>query len=254
MISSQTELLGVRIDDLSMDQALARAQEFLAEPKFHHIVTPGPEFLLEASEHERFRTILNRSDLSLPEGMGLKVGSMLIGRPMKHRVPGADFVLGLMGLARQGGQRVFLFGSRPSVVEHTVRALLKQFPGLAIVGYESGYRGPWQRLHDHRVVEKIHRAKPDILLVALGAPKQELWIDQHRQALHDVRIAIGVGRTFDYVAGTIKRAPKVVRRLGFEWLHTWLFARSYHHPEFRRQRVRNATWHFLATIIRHGKA
>lgn len=253
MNPTQVQMLGVRIDDFSMDLALERAKKFLQEPEFHQIVTLGPEFLLEATAHERFRKILNRSDLALPEGMGLKVGSLLTGRRLKHRVPGVDFVDGLMGLAREGKYRVFLYGSRPKVVERAAHALQKRYPGLAIVGIESGYRGPWQRLHDHRIIEKIHRSKPDILLVALGAPKQELWIDRHRSALHDVRIAIGVGRTFDYLAGTIQRAPRLVRNFGFEWLHTWLFARRYHQPEFRRQRVQHATWNFITTLIRHAK-
>ncbi len=245
----QRQLLGVRIDDLSLQQALNVSETWLRDRGFHHVVTPGPEFLLEATAHEAFRAILNQSDLSIPDGMGIKVGFGVSGIRHRHRIAGVDYVLGLMRLAAGQHRSVFLLGAKPGVGERAASALLRDYPGLTIAGVESGERWPWTPLSDRRIVERIHHSKPDILLVALGAPKQELWIAKHRAHLHDVSIAVGVGRTFDYLAGLAPRAPAVIRRFGFEWLYTWVNAGKFHEPQRRRRRVWNATWTFFKTII-----
>lgn len=251
MADRQVALLDVRIDDCSLDEAIARVERFFHEPRLHQIVTPGPEFLLEARENPSFREVLKQSDLAIPDGFGLKVAAGLIGQPLRNRVPGVDFVLALLEWAAKHHKRVFLYGAQPGVAEKATINLLRRYPGLAIVGHESGYRGVWQQLKDHQIIHKIHRAKPDILLVALGAPRQELWIAKHRKAFHQVTIAVGVGRTFDYLSGHVQRPPAIVRRFGFEWLYTYLNAKQLHRPELRRQRVHNATWHFLKAVFSH---
>ncbi len=253
MSGSKISLLNVKINNLTMAEALGQAKEFLATKKFHHIVTPGPEFLLEASANPEFRRILNQADLALPDGMGLHVGSRLTGQRLKSRVPGIDFVEQLFSLAEREKKSVFLFGGAPGTAEKAARRIILRYPKLKIVGIESGFRGPWQKVHDDRVVNRIHLAKPDILIVALGFPKQELWIDRHHAALHDVAIVIGVGRTLEYLAGTIQRAPTVMRKAGLEWLHTYLNAGKYYQGKFRRQRVSNATAHFLLAVLRKSK-
>lgn len=243
-------IFDVQIDNVLLSEALDLAKRWLDEDVFHQVVTPGPEFLLEATVDPKFKAILNRADLSLPDGMGLYLASKFIGQPLRGRVTGVDFILGLMSLAAVRNCRVFLYGGQPGVANQAAQVLIQRYPGLAVVGVESGWRGPWQKLHDRRVVEKIHLARPDILLVALGAPKQEIWVDHHRQALHHVKISIGVGRTFDYLAGRVKRAPAAMRRLGLEWLHTFFTAAKYYQPQHRRQRIVNATWHFSREFAR----
>lgn len=249
-LAKKRRLLGVQIDDITMPEAIERAKAMLASHRFHHVVTPGPEFLLESTAHERFRSILNRADLSLPDGMGLKVAGWFTGQSFRKRVAGADFTLALLRLCDQHQYRIFLYGGQPGVAERAAQRIRRMYPNVVIAGFESGWRGPWKRLHEQRVVEKIHQARPHVLLVALGAPKQELWIDDHRRAFHDVRLAMGVGRTFDYLAGITPRAPRLVRQLGLEWTMTYLQAGRYYQPDFRRQRVRNATWHFMKTVLR----
>ena len=254
MERSTLQLLDVNIDSLSIKQALDRARAFLDSQEFHHIVTPGPEFLLEATANDEFRTILNQADLSLADGMGLHVGARLTGQNLQQRIPGVDFVERLLALAETGGYSVFFFGAPHGVGEAAAKQMIRRHPKLKIVGIESRYGNVWGRLHERRLIERIHLAKPDILLVALGAPKQELWIEHHRHDLHDVRIAIGVGRTLDYLAGVIRRPRAVWRKLGLEWLYTYIFAGRFHQPQHRRQRVTNATWHFLWTILRRHHA
>lgn len=253
MSGSTIRLLNVEIDNLTMAEALDRARSFLQTKRFHYIVTPGPEFLLEATANPEFRRILNQADLALPDGMGLHIGSRLTGQKLKVRVPGVDFVQAVLKLAENDSKSVFLFGGAPGTAEKAARRMIVQHPRLKIVGIESGFRGPWQKIHDDRVIERIHLSNPDILLVALGFPKQELWIDRHRHALHDIAIVIGVGRTLEYLAGTITRAPSIMRRTGLEWLHTYMNAGKYYQGKFRRQRVSNATARFLLTILRKPK-
>lgn len=254
MANNRIQLMDIPIDSVSRSEALRRALTFLHTDRFHQIATIGPEFLLEASANPRFAEILKHVDLALPEGMGIAFGARLTGQRISERYPGVDFVHDLLAAAAQHGRSVFLYGAAHAVVERAVLNLLRQYPGLNIVGFESGYRGVSWKLHERRIVERIRLAKPDILLVALGAPKQELWIDRHRQALHHVKIAIGVGRTFEYLAGTIPRAPATIRKLGLEWAHTFLYAGRYHDPKHRRQRVVNATWHFLRTVRKRRHA
>lgn len=254
MSGTSIRLLNVEIDNLTMAEAIARAKSFFGEKKFHHVVTPGPEFLLEATANPKFQRILQQADLALPDGIGLHLGSRLTGQRLRGRVPGVDFVEALLKLAATEGKSVFLFGGAHRTSETAAKKIMAKHPKLKIVGYESGYRGPWQKLHDQRIVEKIHLAKPDILLVALGFPKQELWIDHHRQGLHNVAIVIGVGRTLEYLAGTIKRAPEIMRRTGFEWLHTFFYAGQYYQGKLRRQRIGNATTRFLLTVIHRRHA
>jgi len=243
------KLLGVHIDDISLDEALRISEAWLREGGLHQVATVGPEFILEATANPTFLRIINSSALSLPEGIGVKVGFMLSGHRHRHRVPGVTYVAGLMSLAAHHGRSVFLYGGAPGVAADAARELLRRYPGLKIAGVESGTRHIWGRVPDHRIAERIHHAKPDILLVALGAPKQELWIDRHRDALHDVKIAIGVGRTFDYLSGRVPEPPAWVRRFGVEWLHTFVNAGRLHQPKMRRQRVKNATFHFLRHVL-----
>lgn len=250
-MSSRVKLLGVEIDNISLNQATARAEQMLQASRLHQVVTPGPEFLLEASANPTFKHVLNQADLALPDGIGLQVASWLTGKNLRSRVTGVDFTLAVLQLCHQHGYRIFLYGGQAGVAEQAAREIGRKYPNAVLAGFESGWRGPWQQLHEQRVVEKIHLAKPHVLLVALGAPKQELWIYRHRQALHDVRLAIGVGRTLDYLAGVTTRPPRLIRQLGLEWLMTFLQAGQHFQPQFRRQRVRNATWHFLRTVIQH---
>lgn len=254
MRSSTIRLLDVTIDNVTMAEAMSRTRDMMKEHRFHHVVTPGPEFLLEATANEKFRRILNAADLSLADGMGLHIGSRMSGQRLLQRIPGADYVIHVLQLAAEEGWRVFLYGGRPSIAERATAELLQRFPKLLIVGYESEDRLHWKRQSRRQVIERIHAAKPDIVLVALGAPKQELWIYDHRHDLHDVRLAVGVGRTFDYLAGAITRAPRLIRQSGFEWLYTFLTAGRYYQPQFRRRRVTNATYHFVLEMMKHRYA
>lgn len=246
---TRSHVLDVPIDDISLAEALTRSEAMLREGGFHQVVTPGPEFILESTVHDNFRAILQKSDLSIPDGMGLKVGSLLRGPRIYHRVPGVDYVHGLLGIANREGYHVFFLGAAHGVAEQAYVELHRQFPQLQLAGTETLRRGLWGKIPNYRVLERIRRSKADILLVALGFPRQEMWIDQHRDQLGSVKLAVGIGRTLDYFSGRLRRPPVFLRRLGLEWVGTWFGAHRYFQAKQRRRRVWNALWHYPWTLL-----
>ncbi|MBI4426410.1 MAG: WecB/TagA/CpsF family glycosyltransferase [Candidatus Kerfeldbacteria bacterium] len=240
-------IFDVPLDPVTLSSALDRAEAALAGQRLFHVVTPGPEFLMAAHANRKFRAVLQRADLSLPDGFGVIMAAWWLGLERLSRVTGMDFVRGLAARAAVKGYRLFLFGGASGVVARAAAALVREFPGIRIAGVESGVRG-WVRLPDALVSWRIRRAQPDILLVALGAPKQELWIDRHRAQLGRVRLVVGVGGVFDYLAGAVRWPPRLVRLLGLEWL--WRLVLQ---PRQRWQRIVTATWRFAREVLREKR-
>ncbi len=215
---SRVTILGVGIDKVTTDDAALLARRFLASPGQYHITTVNPEFLMEARHHQFFRTVLQKADLSLPDGFGLLAAARFKGTPLSGRVTGADFTLRLAELAQELGARIFLFGAEDGVARLAAHALQRHVPGLKIVGAENEWSFLRHKRSNQEILARIRRRRPSILLVALGSPQQELWIAEHLSLLPSVRIAMGVGGTFDFYAGRVRRAPLAFRRLGLEWL------------------------------------
>ena len=159
---------------------------------------------------------VNSAELVLPDGVGVLYGARILGRPIANRLPGIDFASALMARMAQQNLRVFLLGAKPGVAEAAAKRLEAQFPGLTVAGVNDGYFK-----EDAPVIEKINAARPDFLLVCLGAPKQELWMQQYAAQL-DVGLMAGLGGTLDVLSGNAKRAPKIFIKLGLEWLYRLL--------------------------------
>jgi N-acetylglucosaminyldiphosphoundecaprenol N-acetyl-beta-D-mannosaminyltransferase len=206
------EFLGVRVDDVTLDEALHIAIRFIEERRPRQIATVNPEFVMAARRLPEFKAVLNDADLCLPDGVGLTWGSWLLRQPLRARVPGVDFVWQLAGVCAQRAWSLFLLGGFGGVARETGERLRQRFPGLRIAGWYEGNPG------DPQSVERVRRASPDVLLVAYGAPAQDLWIHRHAAEL-EVPVSIGVGGSFDFIAGRARRAPAWLRRLGLEWLH-----------------------------------
>ncbi len=220
-------ILDVRIDEVTMDEAKARAQGFLHEKKLHRIFTPNPEILVAAKRHDSFRSILNTADLSLCDGKGLSFFS----EGKLDRITGVDFMLELLNIAEKEHKSVFLLGSgNTKTVKKLFDFIQVAYPNLHIAGMHPGpnffirkstivYKTSEEKRVNQQVIEEIQRNKPDILFVAFGHEKQEIWIDTHATELQGVKIAMGVGGAFDYISGSVRRAPKWLRTAGFEWLY-----------------------------------
>jgi N-acetylglucosaminyldiphosphoundecaprenol N-acetyl-beta-D-mannosaminyltransferase len=237
---------GVPVDPVTFEEALAAASGFLKDGGQHLIVTPNPEMAVLAFKDDAFARLLKSSDLAIADGFGLKVAAWIQKKRVPEIVTGVDFSLGLAGLCEQERCSVYLLGSEEGIAERAAERLRHAFPNLNVAGAESGgvirYRdGGWRQ--DEEVMEKIRRSKPDVLLVALGHGKQERWIRDHLQALPSVKIAVGVGGTFDYLSGKARRPPGSVRGLHLEWL--WRLGRE---PK-RLGRILNAVVVFILIVL-----
>ncbi len=211
---SQITLLGVRIDDVSMAETLTLIVAFLRAGMPRQIVTINPEFVMTAQHNPAFAAVLRAAALAVPDGVGLKLAARLAGQRLHGRVAGIDLCEQLAAASESHGWRLFLLGAAPGVAEATASALRQRFPGVVIAGT---YAGSPQPEDEATIRALIVAAQPDILLVAYGAPAQDLWIARNQSALQ-VPVAIGVGGSFDYLSGRVPRAPHWLRQLGLEWL------------------------------------
>ena len=205
--------MGIKFDNVTMDEALARAQELMDRPGADYCVTPNAEIVYEAMHDASFAQLVNDAALVLPDGAGVVLGAKILKTPLKQKVAGIDFAAALMDVLVRQGKRLYLLGSKPGVAEQAAENLRKQHPGLQICGTADGYfkdEGP--------VVEKINASGADVLFVCLGAPKQELFMQRHQQQLQ-VSFMIGLGGSLDGFAGNVRRAPDWMIRLQLEWLY-----------------------------------
>ncbi len=215
-MSGRIDVLGVAFDNVTMDEAVAAALALQKERKAAYIVTPNPEIVMLCRENPDAAAAVRAAALTIPDGVGVVYGAKLLGTPLKEKVGGCDFALRLMGEMNAAGGSVFLLGGRPGVAERAAENLRAQFPELRFAGTNDGYFSD-----DAPVIEKINAAAPDLLLVCLGAPKQEIWMHRNAAAL-DVGVMIGAGGSLDVYAGDTPRAPEAWRRAGLEWLYRLL--------------------------------
>jgi N-acetylglucosaminyldiphosphoundecaprenol N-acetyl-beta-D-mannosaminyltransferase len=214
----RVELGGVRIDNVSLREAVERIAGFLHAGGFHQVVTVNLDFLSIARRDAGFHDTLNRADLAVADGMPLVWISRLRREPLAERVTGVSLVDECCRLAAQDGRGVFLLGAGAGVAEAAGRALVDRFPGLRVAGAYSPPIGPLTRRENARIVRMIRAAQPGFLFVALGAPRQDLWIRENLSRL-EVPVALGVGCVFDVLAGSRDRAPSWMQRSGLEWAY-----------------------------------
>lgn len=211
-------MLGVRVDNVTHKDLRERLIEYMRSDRPHHIVTVNPEFIMAAKADEIFRNVLNASDLSVPDGMGLLFLARLKGFALRERVTGVDVAFELAAQAAEQGKALFLFGAGDGVAKRAARALQKKYAALKIAGAENEITDSGAQLSEHETVERIHASKAEALLIALGSPEQDLWIRRALPHLPHVRVAVGVGGTFDFLAGVLPRAPRFLRSIGLEWV------------------------------------
>ena len=209
------DILGVCIDDVTMDETLARIVAFIAQGTPHQITTVNPEFVVEAQRNAPFRVVLEGCDLALPDGVGLLWAARVLGRPLRERVAGSDLLPELARLSARRGYRLYLLGAAPGVAERAAAVLTADNPSLQVVGT---YAGSPSMEEEDTIVAMVRAAAPDLLFVAYGAPRQDLWIHRNLERL-GVPVCMGVGGSLDFVAGVAVRAPRWARRWGLEWLH-----------------------------------
>lgn len=220
-------ILGVRVHMVQTPQVLEIIGQWISHGRepCRWIVVTGMHGVEEARKDAAFRGMLNSADLFVPDGISLVLIARRRGFPLKRRVSGPDLFAEFCAVADKAGYRNFFFGDTDVTLRLLEEQLKAKFPGLSPVGFYSPPFRPLSQEEDEAVVRMINDSKPDVLWVALGCPKQERWIYEHRDRLH-VPVAIGIGAAFKFMGGTVERAPEWVGNLGFEWL--WRFVHEPH--------------------------
>ena len=208
------DVLGVGFDDFTIESAALLAYKKIQNAEQTYVVTPNPEIVWLSRKDEKLRTVLCNAGLVLADGIGIVIGAKILGTALKGgRVPGIDFITALFDKLASSGGRVFLLGSKPGVAQTAGEKLFEKHKGLIIAGTADGYFNDSAAL-----IEKINASSPDLLLVCLGAPKQEFWMAENLAKLN-VPLCAGLGGSLDVFAGNVKRAPVFFQRFGLEWLY-----------------------------------
>lgn len=210
-------ILDIPVDQVTMDEAVKKIERFTQGDRCHMVFTPNPEIIMLAKENKEMERILLEADLVVPDGIGVVIASKILkGEVLPERVAGFDMTQNTMKQAVEKGYKYYFFGSKPGVADMAAENMRKTYPGIQIVGYRDGY---FKEEDIPAIIEDINKSEANILLVALGAPRQELWIDKYKDQIPHVKVAIGVGGSLDGMAGTVKRAPVIYQKLGLEWFY-----------------------------------
>lgn len=209
------EIVGIKIDNVNMDEAADRLTEYLDSDTYNMVFTPNSEILYTAVKDRELERILNCGRLVAPDGIGVVIASRFYGTPVKERVAGFDLMIRLMGIADSRGSSVYLLGGKEGVAEEAAIKLTESYGNLRIAGTRNGF---FEEDSEDKIINEINNSNADILIAALGAPKQEKFIYKHSDKLR-VKIAMGVGGSLDVLAGRIKRAPEFYQKAGLEWFY-----------------------------------
>jgi exopolysaccharide biosynthesis WecB/TagA/CpsF family protein len=212
------DIAGVPVDTVDMAAAISRLRAALAGKRLFHVSTINLDFVVRAQSDAELRRIFQRSDLNIADGAPVVWLGRLLGADLRSRVAGADLVPALLSEAAKAGSRVFLLGGEGGVAAVAGARIEELNPGIVVAGTYEPPRAAIRDMDNAEIIARIAEAKPDLLLVALGHPKQECWIDLHREQL-TVSVAIGVGCVFDLIAGRSRRAPRWMQYAGLEWAY-----------------------------------
>ena len=229
----KVNILGVNVDMVNISQAVDVIMDFFNEDKLHSVFTPNSEIIMRAYKDEEFCKLLNNASLLTADGIGVVYASKILKKPISERAAGYDIACKVLEKINYTDHKLFLFGGKPGVAEEAKENLLKKYPALNIVGIQNGY---FKAEEEEAIVEEINNSGADIVFVCLGAPKQEQWIDRHKDKLK-VRVAMGIGGSLDVFAGRAERAPEFFCKTGLEWFYRlckepWRIGRMMELPKF----------------------
>ena len=232
ILANRIKLFQVGIDQVDNKKTIQRIEEFIVSKKPHQIVTPDTLAVLRARKDPEYHDILKSADLVTPDGAGILWAATTLNYPLPERVTGIDMIHNICRLAAEKGYSLYLLGSYPGVASEAASNLTKKYPGIKIAGTHHGYFGSEdsqnyedakngnndKNKEEQEIIAEIKENRPDILLVGMGVPKQEKWIDKNLNSLN-VPVCMGVGGSFDVLSGRIPRAPLWMQRHGMEWIY-----------------------------------
>ncbi len=214
---SEIKILGVKVNNISLEETYLRTKELIetSNKSCQMIFAPNTEFIMCAQKDKEFFEILNMSKLSTPDSIGIEMAAKRLGKPLKERIQGQKYFRKIVEEGEKLGWSFYILGGKDDTPNKAVENLKKIYPKLNVVGLHEGY---FENEEDeNKVIEEINSLQPNILIVAMGAPKQEKWIYANKDRLK-VDVACGQGGTLDYEAGNVKRAPEFFQKIGLEWL------------------------------------
>jgi N-acetylglucosaminyldiphosphoundecaprenol N-acetyl-beta-D-mannosaminyltransferase len=212
---AQVNFLGLRFHKMCQQQAIETLFELTKTGKAYRVYFANAHSIEVASRNSEFFSVLKRSNLLMADGSGVLMGSRLAGCSLTHNLNGTDLIPALCQAASpQRRLSIYFLGAKPGVAQQAATNLANRYPGMQIAGVSDGY---FSEAETPQVLHKIREANPDILLVAMGTPTQEMWIDKYAQQLPGV-VCVAVGGLFDFMAGQVLRAPKLLNKLGVEWV------------------------------------
>lgn len=226
----KADVLRVQVDAVTLQECVRRITEAIGAKTYIRVVTANPEMLEAASRAQKLRTILNTADLVTADGVGVVWAARHLGSPLPERVTGIDLLEALFPVAATEHWRIFFLGSKPGVAAQAAARMAVKHPGFA---WEAQH-GYFQAAEEEALLERIRAFRPHLILIGLGAPRQEIWNWEHP---HLAYVSMGVGGSFDALAGLVQRAPKVFREARLEWLYRlwqepWRWRRQLTLPRF----------------------
>lgn len=213
---NKENILGVDVSITTYEELKKCAENDIKNNNKSFIVAINPEKILKARDDEKLRNLLNKATYQIPDGIGVIYASKLRKGKIRSRITGIDSMEMLCNLSNEKGYKIFMYGAKEEVISKAKEKLEEKYPNIKIVGTINGYEKD-----NKKIIDKINKSKADIIFVALGSPKQELWITENMDKLC-VKVYQGVGGSFDVFSGNIKRAPKWMQNCGLEWLYRLL--------------------------------
>ncbi len=215
MSAQKINFLGLCYDNVSLDESIQIMEGFIRQSRPHQVFTPNSALIVWSHKDSYLRDVYQRTDLLTPDGMGVYIGTRILGRPVKANLPAVSMFFALLPIANEKGYRIYFLGARQGIVDKCVENLKRQYPQLQVAGFHHGHYSPEE---EPSVIKNIRDSKPDILFVAMSTPQKERFIDGHKEEL-GVPVMIGVGGSFDIAAGVTRLAPRWIRYSGLEWLY-----------------------------------
>lgn len=217
------EIFGVKIHNITFEQATKEVEKYLKGDDLKVIYTPNPEIVMGAKDDSRLRSLINNGDMITADGIGLIYASRIKKRPLKERVTGYHLSIKLLEIANENNYSIYLLGSKDGVAKMAAENIKKDYPNVKIAGYHHGYfkgshRGNENHKEEITIINDINHSNPDIIFLGLGFPNQENWIDANKDKIKG-RVIIGNGGVIDILSGTIKDTPEIYRKIGLEWLY-----------------------------------
>lgn len=214
-MNNRINIFEVGFDSLTKKELCAKLCCMLKSGKGQYVVTPNPEIIEYSIQDDEYRKILCKADLCIADGVGIIYASKLFGTPIKERIPGIEAGEMMLRLAAKRGESVYLLGGKDGVSEKAAEKLCLKYPLLRIAGTHHGY---FEDGGYEDPINDINKSGASVLLVCMGYPRQEKWIYENIRKLDNIKVAMALGGSLDVYSGCVKRAPKLVCSLGFEWL------------------------------------